>query len=271
MIRLFLASTILVLWSGGARAGDEFQSPTLLPDSGHISRDPLYQMAGIELHGDVCVAWVVADEPDVHRQHRVNIIIQEVLVQVAKQRPSGCANVNIHFYSFAHNKPRDPSFRITDHLGSYDNASNRITFLGDDKHHGSWAEGPAKDAEGKPWASNAPRADDYSINLVSVNPTPGTPLKIGSEVSFEVKVSYKNKVSNKGLIVLVFQADETGMIKRDVGQMSQEVSGRSGEVTLTDSIYVPDKAAELFLYVPLMPEGMRESKGQVIVRYPIER
>lgn len=269
MLRHILVSSILV--SAPAFAGDEWQSPQLLKGSLHSSRIPQFLMVGTELRDDRCVAWVVADEPLVHDAFSVNFMVNEVSKQVARQVPQGCADLHIHFYRSVHDQPKNPSFRITEQLGTYTRSTNRTTFLGDDPHYGSWAEGPAIKPANMPWVSNAPRGEGYSIDLVAVDPAPGTPLKAGSVADFRVTLSYTLTVANKGNIVLVFQADDTGMIERDVGQMYQQVSGDKGQATLTDKLTVPNDAAELYLYVPLMPEGMRESKGQVIIRYPIEK
>jgi hypothetical protein len=257
-------------------AGDEWQSPRLIPDSSLHSLDPPYRLTGIERRDDACSAWVVADESVVHQKRTVNVVIQGVLAGVARKLPEGCGKVQIHFYSAVHQEPRDPSFRITEGLGTYDRATNKTTFTGDDRHYGSWVAGPRlppaappQQTDGMPWATNAPRDEGYSIDLVSVDPAPGTPLKAGSAVDFKVAVSYSLDVAKAGWIYLVFQVDETGLINRDKSQVRQEVTDASGTTTLADTVTIPEGAGQLWLYVPLVPEGMRNTKGQIIVRYPI--
>jgi len=75
---------------------------------------------------------------------------------------------------------------------------------------------PAAASESPPWAFNAPRAEGYSIDLVSAEPAPGTPLLRGATVPFKV----------------------TG----DREQSTVAVDKGSGTVTLTDEIVVPSAA-----------------------------
>ena len=82
-----------------------------------------------------------------------------------------------------------------------------------------------------PRAFNAPRAEGYSIDLVSVEPAPGTPLVAGTSVEFRITVSYPQ-----------------------------------GSVTLTDTVTVPKRAKELRLFVPLVPKGLEETNGEVTIR-----
>ncbi len=258
-------------------AGDEWQSPQLLPNTAQLSNDPPYQLVGTELRQGGCVAWVVAAEPQVHRQRTVNVIVRRVLAEVGKQVPAGCDNLRIHFYRAAHEKPSNPSFRITEQLGTYDRATNRITFDGDNEHYGRWVEGPAPAAaattpqppDDKPWAFNAPRGEGYRIDLLSALPAPGTPLRAGSEVDFKVDVDYSMSVAKTGRIVLVFQVDGTGQIERELPQVSIDVTNESGSTNLGEKITIPAGAGQLWLYVPLVPDGMKSTQGQIIIRYPI--
>lgn len=56
-----------------------------------------------------------------------------------------------------------------------------------------------------PWAFNGTPAEGYSIDLVSVDPAPGTPLPAGTSVEFKITVNYSMSISKTGAIVLVFQ------------------------------------------------------------------
>jgi hypothetical protein len=122
-----------------------------------------------------------------------------------------------------------------------------------------------------PWAFKAEAAEGYSIDLVSVEPKPGTPLVAGSSVEFKVTVSYSMTVANHGAIVLVFQDEENLGAKPDEPQVSQEVSGPEGTVSLADKVVVPTNAKELRLFIPLVPDGLSETSGEITLRYPITK
>ena len=123
-----------------------------------------------------------------------------------------------------------------------------------------------------PWAFNGTPAEGYSINLVSVDPAPGTPLIAGTSVEFKITVSYSMSVSRTGAIVLVFQDEKDRSAKSDGAEVVQvAVSEPEGSVTLTDTVVVPKRAKELRLFVPLIPEGLKETNGEVTIRYPIKK
>lgn len=122
-----------------------------------------------------------------------------------------------------------------------------------------------------PWAFNGKRAEGYTIDLVSVSPEPGTPLVVGQTVDFKITVRYENKVAPKGNIILVFQTDKGRAKAEGEKQVSTEVTDRSGTVTLEDRITIPKKSKELDLFVPLVPEGLTETYGEVTIRYPIRK
>jgi hypothetical protein len=122
-----------------------------------------------------------------------------------------------------------------------------------------------------PWAFNGKRAEGYSIDLVSVTPEPGTPLVVGQPTDFKVTVRYENKVTSKASVILVFQADKGQVKAEGEAQVQQAVTERSGTVTLEDRVTMPKKSKELLLFIPLVPEGMNETNGEVVIRYPIRR
>jgi hypothetical protein len=125
-------------------------------------------------------------------------------------------------------------------------------------------------AEDLPWAFNGGTADGYSIDLVSVSPTPGTPLAAGSKVEFRVTVSYSLTIAKSGVIVLVFQDEHNRIVQDGDFQLSQPVSEASGTVTLIKTITIPDNAKELRLFVPLVPAGVTSTSGEVTIRYPLK-
>lgn len=123
--------------------------------------------------------------------------------------------------------------------------------------------------EDLPWAFKGTPAEGYSIDLVSVEPAPGTPLVAGTSVEFKVTVSYSMSVSETGTIVLVFQDEKNRSAKPDGSQVAQTVNEREGSVTLTDTVIIPKRAKELRLFVPLIPNGLSETSGEVTIRFPI--
>lgn len=122
-----------------------------------------------------------------------------------------------------------------------------------------------------PWAFNGTPAQGYSIDLVSVDPAPGTPLIAGTSVEFRITVNYSMSVSKTGAIVLVFQDEKNRSAKPDGGQVIQALSEPEGSLTLTDVVMVPKRAKELRLFVPLIPDGLSETNGEVTIRYPIKK
>jgi hypothetical protein len=132
----------------------------------------------------------------------------------------------------------------------------------------STQEVPAAD-KSLPWAFNAPAADGYSIKLIAVEPTPGTPLARGTQVSFKISLSYTMSVANHGRIILVFQDEKNGRVDSDVAQVSQEVSSADGMVSLEQTVTIPARAKELRLFIPLVPDGLIQTTGEVTLRYPI--
>lgn len=123
-----------------------------------------------------------------------------------------------------------------------------------------------------PWAFKGRPAEGYSIDLVSVDPAPGTPLLAGTSVEFKITVKYSMSIARTGAIVLVFQDEKDRAAKPDDAQMIQApVTEPEGNITLTDTVTIPKRAKELRLFVPLIPEGLKETSGEVTIRYPIKK
>ena len=125
--------------------------------------------------------------------------------------------------------------------------------------------------EDLPWAFNGAPAEGYSIDLASVDPAPGTPLIAGSSVEFRITLNYSLSIAKKGAIILVFQDEKNRSAKPDGTQVVQAVSEPEGSVTLIDTVTVPKRAKELRLFVPLVPDGLSETSGEVTIRYPIKK
>ena len=136
-----LFALIVLATSGLASAGDEFQTPELVPGSSYESSDPRYRLIGIEDGADTCAAWVVAESRAVFSQREVNKIIASVYGRVPHMKSERCPSM-IYFYSWVGDMPQYPSFRITDNLGTYVREDNKTYFLGGAKTYGSWVHGP---------------------------------------------------------------------------------------------------------------------------------
>ena len=126
----------------------------------------------------------------------------------------------------------------------------------------------AKDEE-LPWAFNAPPGDGYAIDLQAVDPLPGTPLLRGESVTFKVTLSYVLDIAPRGVIILVFQDEKNRSVPGDGTQTMSEVMKGKGSVTFTQTVVVPTKSKELRLFIPLVPDGLETTTGEVTLRYPI--
>ena len=143
---------------------------------------------------------------------------------------------------------------------------SRIVFLG----CLTWASSLTIAAEPPlPWAFKGKSAEGYSIDLVSLAPVPGTPLVRGSSVTFKIAVSYKNVVAPRGKIILVFQDEKNGQVTSGGPQVSADASGSEGTASLEQTVTVPAHSNELRLFVPLVPDGLENTSGELTFRYPI--
>jgi hypothetical protein len=95
-----------------------------------------------------------------------------------------------------------------------------------------------------PWVFNAPAADGYSIAL--------------------------NSIADRGLVVLVLQDEKNQPVSSSDGKsVSQEVAAPEGTLVLKQTLTVPRKAKELRLFIPLVPDGLETTTGEVTIRYPV--
>jgi hypothetical protein len=127
----------------------------------------------------------------------------------------------------------------------------------------------APDAGASPWAFNAPPANGYSITLVTVNPAPGTALVAGAVLDFKITVSYTMSISKRGEIVLVFQDEKNAGIVPNDARAHFEVNESAGVASLANAATVPAGAKELRVFIPIMPEDLKQTTGEVTIRYPI--
>jgi hypothetical protein len=128
---------------------------------------------------------------------------------------------------------------------------------------GSAADGPM------PWAFVNGSAKGYSIDLVSASPAPGTPLTIGQTVEFKITVSYQLTVADSGAIILVVQDEANKNLLGTRQQQNLAVKRGKGSVTLTDSVTVPAESKEVRLFIPIVPNGISHTSGELLIRYPV--
>jgi hypothetical protein len=119
-----------------------------------------------------------------------------------------------------------------------------------------------------PWAFVNGSAKGYSIKLESASPAPGTPVIIGQSVEFKFAVSYELSLKEKGAIVLVIQ-DENNKHLGDGKQQSATATRGKGAVTLTQSLVVPADGKEVRFFIPLVPDGISHTSGELLIRYPV--
>ena len=122
-----------------------------------------------------------------------------------------------------------------------------------------------------PWAFKGRPAEGYSIDLVSIEPEPGTKLEVGSSVDFKLTVSYEMSVADHGSIILVFQDEKNRSVTNGAAPVVKEVTGNKGVVSLTATITVPKGIKEIRLFVPLQPAGLTVTYGELTFRYPVVR
>jgi hypothetical protein len=125
-------------------------------------------------------------------------------------------------------------------------------------------------AEGAlPWSFVNGSAKGYSIQLVSASPVPGTKMAVGQTVEFKVTVSYQLSIADKGSIVLVVQDENNKNLLAGKPQQSQSVVRGKGSITLTESFVVPAGSDEVRLFIPLVPQGLEQTDGELVLRYPV--
>jgi hypothetical protein len=82
-------------------------------------------------------------------------------------------------------------------------------------------------------------------------------------------VSYQLSIADKGSIVLVIQDESNRNLLTAKPQQSQSVDRGKGTITLTESFLVPTGSSEVRLFVPLVPQGIEHTDGELVLRYPV--
>lgn len=119
--------------------------------------------------------------------------------------------------------------------------------------------------------TNVGGAQGYSIAFVNATPSPGTPIQPGAVVAFGITVRYDLRLTDKARIVLVFENEKNELLFPGEKQVSLEVVRGSREVTLSHDITVPEGLRELRLFVPLAPEGLSRTSGELLIKYPVRK
>ena len=120
-----------------------------------------------------------------------------------------------------------------------------------------------------PWAFINGSAEGYSIKLESASPAPGTPLTVGQTVEFKIRVSYRLSIADSGAIILVVQDEANKNLLGDRKQESQPATRGHGTLTLTERFVVPAGSKEIRLFIPLVPNGISHTSGELLIRYPV--
>jgi hypothetical protein len=120
-----------------------------------------------------------------------------------------------------------------------------------------------------PWSFVNGTPEGYSVQLVSAVPAPGTQIFRGQALQFKVTIAYRLSIADTGSIVLVVQDENNKSLTGDQPQQSQIVEQGQGTVTLTQSFIVPAGGNEVRLFVPLVPNGVEHTSGELILRYPV--
>jgi hypothetical protein len=127
----------------------------------------------------------------------------------------------------------------------------------------------APGSEPLPWSYNGQAMDGYSITLDSITPAPGTPLMAGSEVTITASVTYKMTIATRGVVGLFLMDDQYRSVGTDDKQVFKQVSTASGSEVLNRTLSVPGDIRELHILIPIVPQGLTRTSGEINVRYPV--
>jgi len=120
-----------------------------------------------------------------------------------------------------------------------------------------------------PWSFVNGSAKGYSIQLSSASPVPGTRIRVGQTIEFKVTVSYQLSIADEGSIVLVIQDENNKSLSPGIRQQSHSVDRGKGTITLTESFVVPAGTSEVRLFIPLVPQGLTHTDGELVLPYPV--
>jgi len=122
-----------------------------------------------------------------------------------------------------------------------------------------------------PVVRNIGGAPDYSVSFVSADPEPGSVVTPGQTVSLTITVKYFLQARSTGRVFLIFENEANHVVDPQHHQASQDVGKGSGQVTVSDSITLPTNLRELHVFVPLVPDGMTHTSGELMLIYRARR
>ena len=109
----------------------------------------------------------------------------------------------------------------------------------------------------------------YSIFYVEAVPKPGTALVGGQTTAFSVTVRYHLDVAQRGHISMVFEDQDDRILLPGRSQVMQAVARGSGRTTVADTVQIPEGTRYVHLFVPIVPDGMVHTSGEVLITYPV--
>ena len=130
------------------------------------------------------------------------------------------------------------------------------------------AHGCGEDSDRKSPTEPAPTTD--SLTLASIEPRPGTILRINQRVEIRARLRYSLASKPRGdLSALVFSPDTLAPIFTAPLLPNTALSGGTGEVSLDFSFTVPPGARTVLVTYGLFPEGTSSSDKGVDILYPV--
>lgn len=119
-------------------------------------------------------------------------------------------------------------------------------------------------------AAPTPVADSVS-SITDMTPAPGTTLRRGQTVTFTGTAGYSLATANAGAVILVIQDQSNQVLQPPGPQPSATVVKGSGQVTLSQSITLPDTGITgVRLFFMLAPAGATSTRATVSVTYPVQ-
>jgi hypothetical protein len=85
-----------------------------------------------------------------------------------------------------------------------------------------------------------------------------------------VTVRYILQARPKGHLVMAFRGDSGDRLFPGQ-EAASEIAQGTGAKTLSQEVTIPEKGEELFLWIAIFPEGLRETSGALNIRYPVRK
>jgi hypothetical protein len=111
----------------------------------------------------------------------------------------------------------------------------------------------------------------YRVDYVDATPKPGTPVAEGTRVQFTINVRYVLQLAPTGDLVLLFRDQRGNPLLRGYEVSSEIKRGTSTEATLSQEVTIPVGVRDLWLWIAVIPEGVRDPAGVLRIRYPVVR